>query len=124
MAEEKKEQKQAQAAEAVAIEPNEFDKLLKKEFKPKTDHARDAISSAVRTLAEQALAETTLVSDDSVTTIEAIIAEIDKKLSEQINMIMHHEDFKALEGSWRGLHHLVNNTETDETLKIRVLNLS
>ncbi|MGB2806538.1 MAG: type VI secretion system contractile sheath large subunit [Sedimentisphaerales bacterium] len=124
MAEEKKEQKQAQAAEAVAIEPNEFDKLLKKEFKPKTDHARDAISSAVRTLAEQALTETTLVSDDSVTTIEAIIAEIDKKLSEQINMIMHQEDFKALEGSWRGLHHLVNNTETDETLKIRVLNLS
>jgi type VI secretion system protein ImpC len=36
---------------------------------------------------------------------------------------MHNEDFKALEGSWRGLHHLVNNTETDETLKIRVLNL-
>jgi len=124
MAEEKKEQKEAQAAEAVAIEPSEFDKLLKKEFKPKTDHAREAIGSAVRTLAEQALAETTLVSDDSVNTIEAIIAEIDKKLSEQINMIMHHEDFKALEGSWRGLHHLVNNTETDETLKIRVLNLS
>ena len=124
MAEEKKTQKEAQAAEAVAIEPNEFDKLLKKEFKPKTDHAREAIGSAVRTLAEQALSETTLVSDDSVTTIEAIIAEIDKKLSEQINMIMHHEDFKALEGSWRGLHHLVNNTETDETLKIRVLNLS
>src|SRR5438477_3914841 len=37
---------------------------------------------------------------------------------------MHHEDFKALEGSWRGLHHLVNNTETDEMLKIRVLNIS
>jgi len=124
MAEEKKAQKETQAAEAVAIEPTEFDKLLKKEFKPKTDHAREAIGSAVRTLAEQALSETTLVSDDSVTTIEAIIAEIDKKLSEQINMIMHHEDFKALEGSWRGLHHLVNNTETDETLKIRVLNLS
>jgi len=124
MAEEKKAQKDAQAAEAVAIEPSEFGKLLKKEFKPKTDHAREAIGSAVRTLAEQALSETTLVSDDSVTTIEAIIAEIDKKLSEQINMIMHQEDFKALEGSWRGLHHLVNNTETDETLKIRVLNLS
>ena len=37
---------------------------------------------------------------------------------------MHHEDFKALEGTWRGLHHLVNNTETDEMLKIRVLNIS
>ena len=53
-----------------------------------------------------------------------MIAEIDRKLSEQINLIMHHEDFKALEGTWRGLHHLVNNTETDEMLKIRVLNIS
>ena len=112
MAEEMKEQKDAQAAEAAAIEPSEFDKLLKKEFKPKTDHAREAIDSAVRTLAEQALSDTALVSDDSVRTIEAIIAEIDRKLSEQINMIMHHEDFQSLEGSWRGMHHLVNRNIT------------
>jgi type VI secretion system protein ImpC len=124
MAEEMKEQKETQAAEAVAIEPNEFDLLLKKEFKPKSDHAKEAINSAVRTLAEQALSGTTLISEDAVTSIEAIIAEIDRKLSEQINLIMHHEDFKALEGSWRGMHHLVNNTETDETLKIRALSIS
>ena len=37
---------------------------------------------------------------------------------------MHHEDFKALEGSWRGLSHLVNNTETDEKLKIKIFNIS
>ncbi|MHC4654266.1 MAG: type VI secretion system contractile sheath large subunit [Planctomycetota bacterium] len=119
----KSKEEEAQAPEAVAIEPSEFDSLLKKEFKPKSDRAKDAISSAVRTLAEQAMAETAVISDDAVTTIEGIIAEIDRKLSEQINMIMHHEDFTSLEGSWRGMHHLVNNTETDETLKIRVLNL-
>ncbi len=118
-----KEKEEAQAAEAVAIEPSEFEALLKKEFKPKSDHAKEAITSAVQTLAEQALAETALISEDAVSSIEAIIAEIDMKLSEQINLIMHHEDFQALEGSWRGMHHLVNNTETDETLKIRVLNL-
>jgi type VI secretion system protein ImpC len=118
-----KEKEEAQAAEAVAIEPSEFEALLKKEFKPKSDHAREAITSAVQTLAEQALAETALISEDAVSSIEAIIAEIDMKLSEQINLIMHHEDFQALEGSWRGMHHLVNNTETDEMLKIRVLNL-
>jgi type VI secretion system protein ImpC len=117
------EQQQRAEAEAVAIEPSEFEALLQKEFKPKSDHAKEAIDSAVRTLAEQALSETALISDDAVASVEAIIAEIDRKLSEQINLIMHHEDFKSLEGSWRGLHHLVNNTETDETLKIRVLNL-
>jgi type VI secretion system protein ImpC len=37
---------------------------------------------------------------------------------------MHNEEFQKLEGAWRGLHHLVNNTESDEMLKIRVMNIS
>ena len=104
-------------------ELSEFDALLQQEFKPKTSNARQAVESAVRTLAQQAL-EGSVVSKDSVATIEGIIAELDRKLSEQINAIIHHEDFRALEGSWRGLAHLVNNTETDEKLKIRVMNIS
>lgn len=110
--------------QAGAVEFSEFDSLLKKEFKPKSDAAKSAIEGAVRTLAEQALAGVATVSDDAVKTIEAIIAEIDKKLSEQVNAILHHPDFQALEGSWRGLHHLVSKTETDEKLKIRVFNIS
>jgi type VI secretion system protein ImpC len=123
MAEENKEV-QAQSSDAVSLEPNEFDMLLQKEFKPKTDHAKSAISAAVKTLAQQALSETPLISDDAVGSIEAIIAEIDRKLSEQVNQIIHHNDVQALESAWRGLAHLVNNTETDEMLKIRVLPLS
>ena len=53
-----------------------------------------------------------------------MIAAIDKILSAQVNEILHHPDFQKLEASWRGLAFLVNNTETDETLKIRVLNIS
>src|SRR5918994_5324597 len=106
------------------IEANEFDFLLKKEFKPKTDEAKDAVERAVRTLAEQALSQTKLISNDVVKSIEAIIAQLDKKLTEQINVILHHEDFQKLEGAWRGLHYLVSNSETDEMLKVRVLNIS
>src|ERR1041385_9570137 len=102
------EQAQAQPA-AETAQLSEFESLLTKEFKPKTDEAKSAVKLAVQTLAEQALAASTLVSDNAIKTIEAIIAEIDRKLSEQINLIMHNEDFKALEGSWRGLHYLVNN---------------
>lgn len=120
----KEKQVQQQPQEGVAIEASTFESLLKKEFKPKSDRAKEAITSAVQTLAEQALSETTLISDDAVRSIESIIGEIDRKLSEQINLIMHQEDFQKLEGTWRGLHHLVNNTETDETLKIRALNIS
>ncbi len=105
-------------------ELSEFGALLKKEFKPKTDQAKEAVESAVQTLAASALESATLVSDDAIKTIEAIIGEIDRKLTEQVNLVIHHQDYQRLEGAWRGLHYLVNNTETDEMLKIRVMNIS
>ncbi len=116
--------KAAQTTETSIGGISEFESMLQQEFKPRSDERKTAVEAAVRTLASQALASANLVSGDAVRSIEAIIAEIDKKLTEQINKIIHHEDFKALEGSWRGLKHLVFNTETDETLKIRVMNIS
>jgi type VI secretion system protein ImpC len=114
---------QAQGQGQVA-EVSEFQSLLNKSFKPKTDQAKSAIASAVTTLAEQALNNTTLISDDVLKSIRSMIAAIDKKLTEQVNLILHHEDFQKLEGAWRGLHHLVSRTETDTMLKIRVFNVS
>jgi len=109
-----------------AVEEGEvdFSSLLNKEFKPRTDTAKSAVESAVKTLAQQALENTALVSDDALKSIEAMVAEIDKKLSEQVNAIIHNEEYQQLESAWRGLHHLVNNTETDEQLKIRVMTIS
>jgi type VI secretion system protein ImpC len=115
--------KESQAASA-ELQPDQFAALLHKEFKPKTDRARAEVENAVLTLAQQALRESTVVSDDVVGTIKAIIAEIDKKLTDQLNVILHNEKFQQLESAWRGLSYLVNNTETDEMLKIRVLNIS
>ncbi len=112
------------AAGTAPADVGEFEALLNKEFKARDTQKQTAVQNAIRTLAQQALASTQLISADVTRTVSAMIAEIDRKLSEQINRIMHHEDFKALEGTWRGLHHLVNNTETDEMLKIRVLNIS
>lgn len=112
------------AAGGTTFAASDLDALLNKEFKPKTEAAKDVIGSAVRTLAEQALAGVAVVSDDTIKTIESMIAAIDQKLTQQVNAIMHHADFQTLEGAWRGLSHLVSNTETDAKLKIRVLNIS
>jgi type VI secretion system protein ImpC len=106
------------------LEMSDFSSLLQKEFKPQSDKAKEAVENAVRTLAEQALVGTNLVSGDVLATIEGLIAQLDKKLTEQINLILHTPEFQQVEGAWRGLHHLVNNTETDEMLKIRVMNIS
>jgi type VI secretion system protein ImpC len=112
------------ALAAVTFEGSDLASLLQKEFKPKTDEAKSAVEAAVQTLAQQALSQTQLISSDVVKSIEAMIAAIDEKLSAQINQILHHADLQKLEGAWRGLHYLVNNTETDEQLKIRVMNIS
>jgi len=117
-------EQQTSGQAAGGVEVSEFDGLLKKEFRPKTDEANAAVTQAVRTLAAQALEQTTLIGSDVIQTIEAMIAQIDQTLSKQINVILHHEDFQKLEGAWRGLHYLVNNTETDALLKIRVMNVS
>ncbi|ACB36342.1 type VI secretion protein, EvpB/VC_A0108 family [Leptothrix cholodnii SP-6] len=112
------------ALQGVAFEGGDFAALLDREFKPKTDEAKSAVEQAVMTLAQQALAQTTLIGSDVIGSIEALIAALDAKLSAQVNAILHHDDFQKLESAWRGLHHLVNNTETDEMLMIRVMNIS
>jgi type VI secretion system protein ImpC len=116
-------QEKAQSEAAVA-EGGDFASLLQKNFKPQSVQAKDEVEAAVRTLAQQALEKTTVIGTDVVDTINAMIAVIDRKMTEQINAIMHHADFQQLESAWRGLHFLVNNTETDEMLKIRVMNIS
>ena len=117
-------EKQGSALAGVTLEGNDFASLLKKEFKPKTDEAKSAVEQAVQTLAQQALSNVSIVSNDAIRSIEGMIAALDRKLTEQVNLIIHHEDFQKLESAWRGLHYLVNNSETDEQLKIRVLNIS
>ena len=108
----------------LATTPSDFSLLLEKEFKPRTQEQKSAVENAVRTLAQQAISSAVAISGDAYRTIEAMIAEIDRKMSEQIDRIIHHPDFQQLESAWRGLHYLVNNTETDEMLKIRVMNIS
>ncbi|AKK67144.1 type VI secretion system contractile sheath large subunit [Xanthomonas translucens] len=117
---------QAAVAEAASQEAagGDFAALLNREFRPRTERAAEEVRAAVRTLAEQVLDRSDIVSDDLTQTINAYVAEIDRKLSEQVNQILHAPQFQALEGAWRGLHYLVSNTETDPLLKIRVLNVS
>ena len=45
-------------------------------------------------------------------------------MSAQLNAILHHPSFQALEASWRGLNYLVNKLPDKGSVKIRVLNLS
>ncbi|RHW17013.1 type VI secretion system contractile sheath large subunit [Sphingomonas gilva] len=122
MAQEALQGQDAPQAEAIALD--DFSSLLQKEFKPGDDTRKSRIEDAVQTLAQQALTNAQTVSGDVYQTIDAMVAALDRKLSDQVNAIIHHPDFKQLESAWRGLNYLVMNTSTGKDLKIRVMNMS
>jgi type VI secretion system protein ImpC len=65
-----------------------------------------------------------VVSTDVETNIKYWIKAIDQKLTAQVNEILHHEQFQKLEGTWRGMAHLVYNTETSTSLQLKVMNIT
>ena len=117
------------AKESVAIgvearDASEFADFLKQSFKPRTERAATEVENAVGTLVREALADSSLIKDDVLDTIEEMIARIDRKLTAQVNEIIHTPEFQQIESAWRGLNYLVMNSETDTTLKIKVMNIS
>src|SRR5260370_11867234 len=117
------EQKDVAAVEPALAEADDFAALLKQKFKPRSDRAASEVENAVQTLVTQALDDSSLVKGDVIDTIEEMIARLDEKLTAQMNEILHAQEFQKLESAWRGLHYLVFNSETDVTLKIRVINV-
>ena len=78
----------------------------------------------LRTLTEEALNGTVTWNKNLSVTFNEAIDAIDRTISEQLREIMHNDKLQKLEGSWRGLHYLVSNSETSSTLKIRVANVT
>ena len=78
----------------------------------------------LKTLTEQAMEGTVTWNKNLTITFNEAIAAIDTAISKQLSAIIHHDKFQKLEGSWRGLHHLVSNSETGSSLKIKLLNAS
>lgn len=113
-----------QGAGVVGEHLDDFDQLLKQSFKPRTERDVTEVENAVGTLVAEALKDASVIKDDVLETIEGIIASLDRKLSEQVNEILHAPEFQQIESAWRGLHYLVYNSETDANLKIRVMNVS
>jgi type VI secretion system protein ImpC len=101
-----------------------LDQIVDTGIRPRDDSGRVRAADLVRTLVEQLLTPGMVVAKGVTETINARVAAIDEVLSRQLDQIMHHPDFQKLEASWRGLHKLVMASETGESLKIRVLNVS
>ncbi|MDZ4820081.1 MAG: type VI secretion system contractile sheath large subunit [Planctomycetota bacterium] len=117
------EQTAASAASSTTEELNLLDQIVAA-TKPQSSQEADRAKTYFQQFLDKVVEPGQVVSKDVETNIKFWIGEIDKKLSTQLNEIMHHEDFQKLESTWRGLHYLVHQSETGQNLKIRVLNVS
>ena len=108
------------AATTTEAAPGLLEQIITNTKQTQPDRAQDL----VKNLVEQALAGTVTFDRNLTRTFDKAVAAIDAKMSTQLNAIMHDPKFLKLEGSWRGLHYLVQNSETGTSLKLRVLNLS
>jgi type VI secretion system protein ImpC len=117
---------QAQAAPAggqTQEAPSLLDAVIKA-TRPQDKREEERAKGYFRQFLDQVVKPGQVVSKDVETNIKYWIKEIDKKLSAQLNEVMHHESFQKLEATWRGLHYLVMQSETGDSLKIKVLNVT
>ncbi|HWY87015.1 MAG TPA: type VI secretion system contractile sheath large subunit [Gemmataceae bacterium] len=115
-----------QAAQTVTTQ-EEAASLLDQVIKvtrPQDEREAERTKSYFRRFLDEVVKPGHVVSNDVEANIKHWIGEIDKSLSDQLNEVMHHPDFQKMEGTWRGLHYLVHQSETGENLKIRVLNVT
>jgi type VI secretion system protein ImpC len=80
--------------------------------------------SLLKEFIAQVIDQSITVDRDAELMIQKRIAQIDHLVSMQLNEVMHHPDFQKLEGSWRGLKYLMDQSETGVMLKIKVMNVS
>src|SRR5690606_35971370 len=121
MAQEERKAEQAAEASAEVREESLLDAVISVTQKQET---RDETVDWLKRLVERATAGEVKWDKSLTRTLQKAIDAIDRTVSKQVAAILHHPDFQKLEGTWRGFHRLVHESETGTQLKIKVLNAS
>jgi type VI secretion system protein ImpC len=123
MSSQAKPESQAGAAEQT-VERGLLDQIVEEGRLARDPAAKERGKNLVKEFVAQVLDGAMTVSKDAEAMITARIAQIDHLVSLQLNEVLHHAEFQKLEASWRGLKYLMDQSETSDKLKIRVLNVT
>jgi type VI secretion system protein ImpC len=115
---------QTAAAETTTSELSLLDRIVDEGRMGRDAAAKERGKDLVKNFVSEVLRGTVTIASDTEAMINARIAQIDALISAQLNEVMHHPDFQKLEGTWRGLRYLLNNSETGTQLKIKVFNVA
>jgi type VI secretion system protein ImpC len=119
------EQEKATAPSAEAVEEvSILDEIVNATKLKPSDEAYDVTKKGVEALIAQLLEPGRVVPKISKAVVDDMIAEIDKKLSLQLDAILHHPEVQKLESGWSSLKFLVDKTDFRENIKLEILNVN
>ena len=111
------------ASAPAVLERSLLDEVLAETRMRPGDDGYDTARSGIQALVTEMLAPTRKGEKIDKALVDAMIAEIDHKLTAQLDAILHHPELQKLESSWRGLKHLVDRTDFRENVRIEVLSV-
>jgi type VI secretion system protein ImpC len=114
----------AQEAAAQAGEVSLLDQIVEQGRMARDPASKERGKNLVKEFVTQVLEGAMTISKDAEAMINARIAQIDHLVSIQLNEVLHNAAFQKLEGSWRGLKYLMDQSETSDKLKIKMLNVT
>lgn len=108
--------------------PSPLDSLLSKVDIDRTqdegEQRANDLSRAMNLLIDSVTRSHKKVERVDKTLVDKVIAELDGKISAQVNEVLHHEEFQKLESSWKGLKFLVDRTNFRRNIKVEFINIS
>ena len=114
----------ATTSSAEAAAPGLLDQIVQEGRFGKDEAGRARGRDLVTRFAQEVMQGAMAPSADTEAMLNARIAQIDRLVSGQLDEVLHHPEFQRLESTWRGLRYLLDQSETGEGLKIKILNVS
>ena len=115
---------QGSAAATTLAEGSLIDQILQETKMAPQDEGYDVARMGVAAFINELLKPSRADEKVNSAAVDQMIAEIDRKLSEQISTILHNEDFQMMESSWRSLKFLVDRTDFRQNTKLQIMNVS
>ncbi len=118
------EQKSGAAAETTTTTTGLLDEILAETNIKPSDDGYDVARRGVQAFIAELLTPSRQQEKVDRSILDQMISEIDRRLSSQVNEIMHAPAFQKLESAWRGLRFLIDRVDFRENIKVEVLNAS
>lgn len=116
-------QQQADSAVETTEEASLLDQIMEQTKLEKNDEAYNIASQGMQAFIGEML-KTDKPERVRKQLVDEMIAQIDEKLSVQLDEILHNENFQQMESAWRGLKFLVDRTDFRQNNKVEILNIS